>query len=253
MTELIDWNKWLTLLATLTLLAAVAIPFTQKKYEEWKAKISFNLYLKKYFGLLFNILTYDKIEYTVPSIKDDPEKLLFAFSEYLKQFEVDFKNHQNTVQFRVAFSVVLNLQNLLFVVNRTKVLIKQTDVDKLYEQTLAYGVSLTKKDLNKIYGILLLMEHFTSITSFHDRFGNMKSIQREINNGNWVGLKLDHGLLKNQQLIAEDLKQLCNDEMSMQEIIKVSMLLIQELKLFYDYDKLIKKRKYKGLGPGIES
>lgn len=243
MTQQIDWNKWLTLIAALTVVVAVVIPFAQKKYDEMKSKISFHLYLKKYFGILFNILTYDKIEYTRPSIKDDPEKLSFTFLEFLRQFETDFKEHQNTLQTRVAFSIVLNLQNLLFVVHRTQSAIRQTDVDKLYEQTLAYGNSLTKKELNKIYGILLLMEHFTSITQFHDRFGNMKSIQRETKNGIWVGLKVDQSLLKNQQLVAEDIKHLCNDEMSIQEIFKISKLLIQELKSFYDFEKLQKKRK----------
>jgi len=89
------------------------------------------------------------------------------------------------------------------------------------------------------------MEHFNSIIQFHDRFGNMKSIQREIKNGIWVGLKVDQSLLKNQQLVAEDIKHLCNDEMSIQEIFKISKLLIQELKSFYDFEKLQKKRKGK--------
>lgn len=243
MTQQIDWNKWLTLIAALTVVVAVVIPFAQKKYDEMKAKISFHLYLKKYFGILFNIVTYDKIEYTRPSIKDDPERLSLTFLEFLRQFETDFKEHQSSMQTRVAFSIVFNLQNLLFVVHRTQDTIRQTDVNKLYEQTLAYGNCLTKRELNKIYGILLLMEHFTSITQFHDRFGNIKSIQRETKNGIWIGLKVDQSLLKNQQLVAEDIKHLCNDEMSIQEIFKISKLLIQELKSFYDFEKLQKKRK----------
>ena len=94
-----------------------------------------------------------------------------------------------------------------------------------------------------MYGILLLMEHFNSMTQFHDRFANMKSIQRETKNGIWVGLKIDQNLLKNQQLVAEDLEHLSNDEMSIQEIFKISKLLIQELKRFYDFDNLQKKKK----------
>ena len=245
MTQHDDWNKWLTLIAAFTVIVAIVIPFAQKKYDEMKAKISFHLYLKKYFGILFNILTYDEIEYTRPSIKDDSEKSTLTFLEFLRQFESDFKEHQNTLQTRVAFSIVFNLQNLLFVVHRIQSAIRHTDVDKLYEQTLAYGNRLTKKELNKIYGILLIMEHFNSIIQFHDRFGNMKSIQREIKNGIWVGLKVDQSLLKNQQLVAEDIKHLCNDEMSIQEIFKISKLLIQELKSFYDFEKLQKKRKGK--------
>jgi len=242
MTQQIDWNKWLTLIAALALIAAVFIPFTQKKYDEWKAKISFKLYLKKYFGVLFNILSYDKIDYTKPSIKDDPEKLNLSFTDYITQFELDFKEHQNTVQYRVAFSILFNLQNLYFVLYRLNNSIKQINVDRLYEQTLAYGANLTKKELNKIYGILLLMEHFSSIVGFHDRFGNLKSIKRDSKNGIWLGLSVNQSVLKDQQVVAEDLKQLCNDELSIQEVIKISRLLIQELKSFYDFSKLMKKK-----------
>ncbi len=239
----IDWNKWLTLIATLALFVAILIPLIQKKYEERKAKTSFQMYLKKYFGILFNILTYDKIEYTKPSAKDSPEKLQLSFGDYINKFEIDLKENRNTVQFRVAFSIIFNLQNLLFVIHRIQLAIKQTDTNKLYEQTLEYGNSLTKKELNKIYAILLLMEHFTSVTSFHDRFGSMKSIQRENNEEVWIGLKVDQKLLKNQQLILEDFQHLNNDESSIHEIVNISKLLLQEVKIFYEFEKLMKKKR----------
>src|ERR1035437_2339278 len=98
MANQIDWNKWLTIIAALALIAAIFIPFVQKIYEERKAKISFQMYLKKYFGILYNILTYDKIEYTKSSIKDSPDKLQLTCDEYIKVFETDFKEHQNTIQ-----------------------------------------------------------------------------------------------------------------------------------------------------------
>ena len=59
MNQQIDWNKWLTFIAALALLAAIIIPYILKIYEQWKAKISFQMYLKKYFGILYNVLTYD--------------------------------------------------------------------------------------------------------------------------------------------------------------------------------------------------
>lgn len=200
------------------------------------------MYLKKYFGILYNVLTYDKFEYAKPSIKDIPEKLQLTFDEYIKLFEKDFKEHQNTIQPRVALLIILNLQYLLIVIHRLQEIIGKTDVNKLYEQTLAYGNNLTKKELIKIYGILVFMEHFTSITSFHDRFASMKSIPREIKNGTWIGLKIDQELLKNEQLTLEDLRQLSDNELSIQEIINVSKILIQELKSFYDFESLMKKK-----------
>ncbi len=239
----IDWNEWLTVIAALALIVAIVIPFAQKKYEAWKSKISFNLYLKKYFGILFNALTYDRIEYTKPSIKDSPEKVELFLLDYLLEFEKDFKEYQNVAQYRIAFTIVFNLQNLFFVIHRIQNIIGAVDTNRLYEQTLAYGNSLSKKELNRIYAVLLLMEHFTSITSFHDRFINMKSIKREVKDGNWVGLRVEQSLLKEQHLVFEDVKQICNEEASLQEVIKVTKLLIQELKGFYQFEKLMNKRR----------
>lgn len=241
----IDWNKWLTLIAALALIAAIIIPFIQKKYEERKAKTSFQMYLKKYFGVLLNILTYDKIDYTKPSIKDSPEKIHLTFDEYIRTFEKDFKEHQKVGQFRVAFSIILNLQNLLYFNRHIQLSIKQIDVNKLYEQTLEYGNNLTTNELNKIYGILLIMENFNSITLFHDRFGSLKSVKRDNQKGEWVGLIVDQSLLKNQQMILDDLVYLIDNELSIFEITNISKLLIQELKNFYSFKKPSKNRKEK--------
>jgi hypothetical protein len=241
--EQIDWNKWLTIIAALALISAILIPLIQKKYEERKSKKSFKMYLKKYFGIINNILTYDKIEYTIPSIKDNLEKSSLTFIDYVKTFENDFNGNHNTVQTRIAFTLIFNLQNLLFVIHRIQLSIKQIDVSRLYEQTLAYGNDLTNKELNKIYGILLLLENFTSITSFHDRFGTMKSIKRDLEKGLWTGLSIDQSLLKNQQIVQEDLLKLNNNELSINEIIKISRLLTQELTGFYDLKNRPKKSK----------
>ena len=236
-------NEFLTLvIAIIAVVFSIATPFAQRKYEEWKARISFKLYLKKYLGVLFNILTYDKMEYHVPSIKDDPEKLNLTLPEYLTRFEKDFREHQNTVQYRVAFAVLFNIQNLFSIVNRSKLEITRLNVDSLYEHTLAYGSNLSKKNLNKIYGILLLMEHYNSITTFHDKFGDLKSIKRIEQEGVIVGFELDKDILTNQQIVAEDMKYLSNHELSIDEVIRVNKLLIQETKDFFDFEKLEKKR-----------
>jgi hypothetical protein len=188
-------------------------------------------------------LTYDVIEYHVPSIKDDPEKINLTLPEFLNRFEKDFKEHQNTVQFRVSFAVLFNLQNFFSVINRTKFEIRRINVDGLYDHTLAYGSNLSKKNLNKIYGILLLLEHYDSITSFHDRFNELKSIKRIQKEGLIVGLELDKDILKDQQMTANDMKHLCNHELSIEEVIKINKILIQEVKLFFEFDKLENKKK----------
>jgi hypothetical protein len=236
-------NEILTLtIAIIAVVVSIATPFAQKKYEEWKARISFKLYLKKYLGVLFNILTYDKTEYHVPSIKDNPEKISLTFPEYLKQFEKDFKEHQNTVQYRIAFSLLFNIQNLFSVIIRSKMEIERIGVAGLYEHTLAYGGNLSKKNLDKIYGIFLLMEHYNSITTFHDRFKDLKSIKRITKGSIIIGFELDKNILKDQQMVAEDMKHLCNNELSIDEVIKINKLLIQETQNFFKYEKLQKKK-----------
>lgn len=235
-------NEILTLtIAIIAVIVSVATPFAQRKYEEWKARISFKLYIKKYLGVLFNIMTYDKIEYHVPSIKDNPEKINLTLPEYIKRLEKDFKEHQNTVQYRVAFAILFNIQNFFSIINRSRLEINRINVDGLYEHTLAYGSNLSKKNLHKIYGLLLLMEHYNSITTFHDRFDGLKSIKRIKKDGVILGFELDKNILKDQQMVAEDMKHLCNNELSIDEVIKVNKLLIQEAKDFFEFDKLKKK------------
>lgn len=230
------------IIAVIAVIVSVATPFAHRKYAEWKSRISFELYLRKYLGVLFNILTYDKTEYHKPSIKDNPEKVELTLSEFISHFETDFKEHQNTVQYRVAFAVLINLQNLFSVIVRSQLEIDRMKVDNLYEHTLAYGSNLSKKDLNKVYGILLLMEHFKSITTFHDRFNSLKSIKRIDKNGVVVGLELDKNILTDQNMVAEDMKHLNNHELSINEVVKMVKLLIQEIKSFFEYEKLQRRK-----------
>ncbi|GEL09470.1 hypothetical protein SAMN05192550_1529 [Flavobacterium glycines] len=237
-------NEKLTLtIAIIAVVVSVVTPFAQRKYEEWKARISFKLYLKKYLGVLFNILTYDKIEYHIPSIKDNPEKSNLTLPDYIKRFEQDFAENQNTVQYRIAFAILFNIQNLFSVINRTRIEIERIGVEKLYEHTLAYGTNLSKRNLGKIYGIFLLLEHYNSITTFHDRFKEIKSIKRITKDGIIIGFELDKNILKDQQMVAEDMKHLCNNELSIEEVLKINKLLIQEIKIFFDYEALQKEKK----------
>ncbi len=121
--------------------------------------------------------------------------------------------------------------------------IERIGVDKLYEHTLAYGSNLSKANLHKIYGLFLLLEHYNSITIFHDRFREIKSIKRVMKDGNVIGFELDKNVLKDQQMVAEDMKHLCNNELSIEEVFKINLLLVQETKIFFDFETLQKRRK----------
>ena len=64
-----NWEPYFLLVATLSLIAAVIIPFAQRIYDELRTKRSFKLYLKKQIGFILNFLISEKIEYQEPTIK----------------------------------------------------------------------------------------------------------------------------------------------------------------------------------------
>jgi hypothetical protein len=239
----IDWNVWFLLIALLSLIAAVLIPFIQKKYEERKAKYGFHLYIKKRIGIVWNLLTYDKFEYKQPTSSNTMDDLVLSFDNLIFHFENDYNKTKNTIHPLFAFGLLFNFQNLLFTVTRIQYSLKDIDIKQLEEKTLEFGDKLSKKEHNKLTGLFMLIQHYDSITMFHDKFSALKSIKRETKDSKWIGLVVEQSVLKNQELILNDLKYLTDNEISINEIIKVNKLLIQELKSYFDYDKLMKKRK----------
>ncbi len=238
----IDWNIYFLIVALLALIAAVVVPFLQKKYEEKKAKYGFHLYVKKRIGVLWNILTYDKLEYK-QFVNEDLIKLVIPYDEYISKFESDYKINKDTIHPLYAFGILFNLQNLLVIVNTVKSFLKTIDIKNLEEKTLEYGDKLSQKELNKLTALFILFQNYDSVVSFHDKFGTLKSIKRDIKDKQWIGLIVEKSVLNNQELILNDLRYLTENEFSMKEIIKINKLLIQELKLYFDYNKLVKKRK----------
>jgi hypothetical protein len=244
-TNKIEWEPYVLLVATLALIAAVIIPFAQKWYEEYRTKRSFQFYFKKQLGIVLNLLTDEKIEYTRPSVKDNPEKEYLSPTEFSRKLEADFKENKETVQPRTIFSLLLNLQQFMQYTNRLRFLLTQIDFEKLTERTLEHGKELSKAELQKAYGIILIFESFISISLFHDRFGDMKTIKREMRENVWVGFKLDKDILQNQNLLNQDLLFLNNNERSIFEITQMVRIVEAKTKEYFDYDNLQRKRKNK--------
>lgn len=232
-TNKIDWNIWFLLIAVLSLIAAVFVPFLQKKYEESKSKYGFHLYVKKKLGIVLNLLTYDKLPYRKLTNSDDVKELQLTFDNLVIQFEKDYNANKETVHPLFAFEILFNLQNLLFTVKRIQYSLAAVDLRELDEKTLEFGDKLSKKEHHKLNAVFMLIEHYVSITTFHDRFGLLQSIEREIKDSTWVGLKVSNTVLENQQLILDDLKHVRENESSLREIINISKLLIQELKSYF--------------------
>lgn len=239
----IDWNIWFLLIAVLTLIAAVIIPFAQKKYEERKSKFGFHLYVKKKLGIVWNLLTYDKLEYKQPRSVEKMDEELLTFDKLIYKFENDFKKNKNTIHPLFAFGIIFNLQNLLFSIKRIQYSLNTIDIRNLDEKTLEFGDKLSKSEHHKLNGLYLLIEHYFSITSFHDKFDSLKSIKRKEKDSKWIGLEVDKKVLKKQKWILEDLEYLRENELSIDEILKINKLLIQELKSYFDFEKLNQKRK----------
>ncbi|MBL7839772.1 MAG: hypothetical protein JNJ75_06505 [Cyclobacteriaceae bacterium] len=242
-TDKIDWEPYVLIVATLSLLAAVIIPFAQKWYEEYRTKRSFKFYFKKQLGLVLNLLTSNKIEYIKPSVKDNPEKHLYTPTEFSSKLEADFKEFKEAVQPRTIFTLLLNLQQFMQFVFQLRHSLMQIDFDKLTERTLEHGKELSKDELKKTYGIILIYESFISISLFHDRFGEMKTIKREMKEKVWVGLKLDKDILQSQTLLNQDLLHLNNNERSIFEITQMMRIVEEKTKEYFDYDNLQKKRR----------
>lgn len=239
----IDWSVGFLSVAILSLIAAVFIPFIQKKYEERKSKYGFHLYVKKKIGIIWNLLTHDEFQYKQPTSSEEIDDKLLTFDKLIYKFELDYKKNRETIHPLFAFGIIFNFQNLLFIVTRIQYALSSIDLNDLDEKTLAFGDKLSTQEHHKLNAVFMLIEHYISITTFHDKFDLLKSIRRETKNSKWTGLKVDGKVLKNQEMILNDLNFIRENEASINEILKINKLLIQEVKSFFRFDKLDKNKK----------
>src|SRR5690606_19601527 len=125
--------------------------------------------------------------------------------DFIGELQKDFKEHKNTVQPRVIFMLLMNVQHLSHFAYQLRRIISTIDLQSITDKTLEHGKELSKKELNKIYGLILICESFMGISLFHDKFDSIKSIKRNIENDIWKGLKVEKDLLNNQERLNEDL------------------------------------------------
>ena len=238
-----NWELWVLVVAVLTLIASVIIPFAQKKYDEFRTKRNFQYYLKKQIGLVLNLLTTVKLEYIEPSVKNEPHKDYLFIKDFVAQLKSDFNQHKNSVQPRVIFMLLMNVQKLCQFANQLRHNISIINLQTITEKTLEHGKELSKRELDKIYGLTLIYESYLSISLFHDKFGDIKSIKRIIENKTWLGLSVEKDLLNNQSRLNDDLLLLNNNERSLLELQNIILIVNQETKKYFDYDKLQEQRK----------
>jgi len=228
-----DWNVWFLVVAILSLIAALLVPFVQKKYEEKKSNYAFKLYIKKKYGIIFHLVTYESFSYKYfqdNDLKNEELNLL----KFIKKFEYDYKEFKNTIHPLYAFKILYNFQNLIFVTKRIQNNLQNIDLKDANEKSLQFGDKLSNEEHNKLSKILLISEHYNSITEYNDKFSSLKAIQREIKDNIWIGLKVNDSVLKQQKLILEDLTYLRKNELHIEEILHINKLLIQEIKIYFD-------------------
>ena len=238
-----NWEPWFLIIAILSLIAAVIIPFAQKKYEEYRTKRNFQFYLKKQIGLILNQLTSEKIEYFEPSVKNDPKKNFLLVSDFIKDLKNDFEKHKNSVQPRVIFALLMNIQNLCHYCYRLRLNISTINLQNLTEKTLEHGNELSKEELSKIYGLILVYESYISISQFHDNFDKIKSINRVHKKEKWISLSVAKDLLTNQERLNQDLLYLNDNEVHLKEIESIMLIVNRETRKYFDYDKMKSKRR----------
>ena len=139
--------------------------------------------------------------------------------------------------------LLMNVQKLCEYAFQLRQAILKIELQLITDKTLEHGRELSKQELNNIYGLILIYESFLSISLYHDKFGEIQSIKRVIENNLWVGLAVEKDLLINQNRLNEYLLALNDHENSLVELQNIILIINQETKKYFDFDKLQKKRK----------
>lgn len=231
----INWNLLTLIVAVLSLIAAAILPFAQKKYEESKAKFNFRIYVKHQLAYLFNLATYDKIDYIKPANNLEVIKLPVTFRELTKYIRDDFTAFAISQEPILLFQYTLNLQKYCHHIYQIRYCLTQIDTKGLKRDILQHGEKLSQQELKKLHGLLSILDNFSSISLFHDKFENLQSVQRQTSNNIWIGLKVDNILIEKQnQILLSDRTQIRSYENSLHELIGISAALLNQMESYFD-------------------
>ncbi len=85
----------------------------------------------------------------------------------------------------------MNIQKLCHFAYQLSHCISEIKFQTITEKTLQHGKELSRDELNKIYGLILIYENFQNIVRFNDKFSEIKSITRHFENGIWTNLSVE--------------------------------------------------------------
>jgi hypothetical protein len=189
-----------------------------------KVPTALNLFLKKELIFAYKALTEDEIDIIVLE-NNDVKKELIPFSKAIKVFKEQYDKNKNTIHPRDAFMLLFNLQKIILASYKFIMITRNIDFRELDKMVLQYSKELSDNEINSYQKIILTMQHYGSIFQFNDKFGDFRSIQRQINNHFWTGFKLEADVLKNQHKIMEDLEFVKNNEIHLKEIVECDILI----------------------------
>ncbi|PPK92524.1 caspase domain-containing protein [Nonlabens xylanidelens] len=182
------------------------------------------MYLKKELIFAYQELTVNTIEFSIIDGNNvRTEKIPFSKATLL--FKKQFDEHKSTIHPRDAFMVLFNFQKIIHSTYKFSIISKTIDFRELDRQIINQTPNLTRDEVSQFQKILLTMEHYSSIFAHNDKFGDLKSLKRDIKNHIWVGFKLDGGILDKQNLIIEDLDFVNQNIKSLNEIIESELLI----------------------------
>lgn len=182
------------------------------------------MYLKKELIFSYQELTVNTIDFSIID-GDNVRTEKIPFSKATSLFKKQFEEYKNTIHPRDAFMVLFNLQKIIHSAYKFSIISKTIDFRELDRQIISQSPNLTRDEVSQFQKILLTMEHYSSIFAHNDKFGELKSLKRDIKNHIWVGYKLDGEILDKQNLIMEDLDFVNKNIESLNEIIESKLLI----------------------------
>ena len=119
------------------------------------------------------------------------DKTSIPFSKAIKLLKEQYQHYKDSPHPSYAFVFIFNLQRVIYASYIFIHLIRGIDFKKLNNTVLEHSKDLTDDELRLYHKALSSMEHFASIFAHNDKFGNLKTIERNYENGIWKGLKCE--------------------------------------------------------------
>lgn len=229
-----SWQLWFLLVGILSVVFAVAVPYFEKKYEEFKAKNTFKKYILYYLNGFYGTLVSYPVQYSL--ISDDCKLKSLSLSKSINNFKIDYKKFYKTKSSVIANELIYNLQSILLGIYRSCSTAKALDLDAIKEKTLAYGDKITKDELNNIYAVIATIENLANIAYYNDVFSKLESTFRVLKNGIWVGIDKSNPL-KSEETVFKELQLLYDHKNQIISILGMTELTTFQLEVLFEHYK----------------